>query len=114
MVEDLETEWKTALCRTELADTDEATHKGDCPPAPPARPLLQSLCFDKCWVVVATALLLPIWKGRVDAAQSEVAEINGRIRDYNLSCPAPCQRMMVRLERELGRLVYGDPAKYKL
>ncbi len=56
------------------------------------------------------ALLAPVWRERVRAAVAEVESINKRIRDYNLTCPAPCSRMIVRLERELGRVVYDDPA----
>ena len=30
---------------------------------------------------------------------------------YNLACPAPCARMAFYLERELGRVVHGDPKR---
>ena len=59
------------------------------------------------------ALLAPAWKTRVQAAVAEVESINKRIRDYNLTCPAPCSRMIVRLERELGRVVFDDPTAGK-
>ena len=59
------------------------------------------------------ALLAPAWKARVQAAVAEVESINKRIRDYNLTCPAPCSRMIVRLERELGRVVFDDPTAGK-
>jgi choline dehydrogenase-like flavoprotein len=84
LIDDLTEVWETAKRRTGLpADDSRATQQ---------------------------ALLAPTWKGRVEAAVDEVDKINRRIRDYNLSCPAPCCRMIVRLERELGRVVYDDPA----
>jgi len=84
LVEDLTTAWENAKRRTGLPPEDErATQQ---------------------------ALLAGAWKARVQAAVAEVESINKRIRDYNLSCPAPCSRMLVRLERELGRVVFNDPA----
>ena len=84
LVADLTTAWENAKRRTGLPpEDDRATQQ---------------------------ALLAPSWKGRVQAATAEVDLINKRIRDYNLSCPAPCSRMLVRLERELGRVVFNDPA----
>lgn len=84
LIDDLTDAWESAKHRTGLPPGDErATQQ---------------------------ALVAPAWKGRVQAAVGEVDAINKRIRDYNLSCPAPCSRMIVRLERELGRVVFDDPA----
>ena len=51
------------------------------------------------------------WLARVEQAEEEAKSLNRRIRDYNLACPAPCARMAFYLERELGRVVHGDPKR---
>jgi hypothetical protein len=84
LVEDLTHTWESAKRRTGLPLDDKRTTQ--------------------------QALLAPVWRERVQAAVVEVESINKRIRDYNLTCPAPCSRMIVRLERELGRVVYDDPS----
>ena len=79
--------------------------------------------LERCWRLalqrsggsegraVEVAIRSRHWLARVEQAEEEAKSLNRRIRDYNLACPAPCARMAFYLERELGRVVHGDPKR---
>lgn len=48
------------------------------------------------------------WGARVGALDHEVARLNKRVRDFNLTCPTVSQRMGLRVERELERVAAGS------